>query len=55
MKATIEKNQNNLKVIIDCTAEELALLGESLQQSLDERSQKFGTHLMKQAQKILSR
>lgn len=54
MKASIEKNQNKLKVIIDCTPEELLLLGESLQQSLDERSQKFGTHLMKQAQKILS-
>jgi hypothetical protein len=53
MKAQIEKNQSNLKVIIDCTAEELLLLGESLQQALDERSQKFGTHLVRAAQKHL--
>ena len=56
MKAEIEKQvDGTMKVTISCTAVELEVLGESLQQAIDERAQRFGTHVLKVAQKHLSK
>ena len=55
MKAEIKKIGNGqLQVIIDCNNVELRALAEGLQQAVTEAVQKFGTHLVKQVNKLES-
>jgi UDP-N-acetylglucosamine transferase subunit ALG13 len=55
MKAEIKKNEGQLQVVIDCTPVELRAIAEGLQQAQTEAVQKFGTHLVKQVNKLESK
>lgn len=57
MKTEITRSNVNdqLHVTIDCSTEELRRIGEGLQMAHDEATQKFGTYIVKQVNKIQSK
>ena len=55
MKAEIKKNGSDLELVISCTPVELRAIAEGLQQAQTEAVQNFGTHLVKQVNKLESK